>query len=698
MRYRLMASFQGATYQAGVGPSDEEVTLFAACPPPEELGFRSSSGHWRKRVSVEEIDALWESRPIGRYRGERCMLLDDLGDRVHIAYLGRDLYRARRLGFWEVDRGVFEVVVPRQEIQELREERGEYELAVLDDGSPPGSWDAGPRETWASNPRDYGDAPDTGPLRAVGAPRELVDTGPSWAPGARGPQAPGGWDLRDEQAQDPRDTGTWAAVRDVDPRDQADGPFPRGRGGWRARDTGGWEAPDTGAWDAREVAERAAREAGSARGAARNSGSWNAAGAAAAADRNSGSWNAADVAADRTSGGWSAADARAADAQAAGRNTGGWSAADAQNAGRGSGGWSAAEIADAAARDLHSARDLRNTGDTRDTADGWDIREAAPPGRREVERWEPAPRWDPQDTVAWNPQSSGEWDAPPVPWDQRPARPMHARPAELDPRDAAGWEPDEVVRPTSHQRTPDAAAVWHGSPTPQDSGRWSAPASANGYGGNAYNGNGADGYSGSGADGYSGSGADAYSGNGANGYSAPPRLAIGSGLPDPATSGRANGSPPFSHRKNGYDDPPLAREPAAVNGVTAPEAAGAAGVAGHAGRHSGRRSGRRARVTAQSVFSQLLDQASIPQSSYAVDAEVDGAMCLVHARGGYEVFSSADRTRHEVRFFEDEEAAYFYLFGILAAEAIRSGHLGPQTAPPGHRSRSAQPGYPVSGR
>jgi len=123
MRYRLMASFQGAPYQVGIGPSDEEVTLFAACPPPEELGFRSSSGHWRKRVGVEEIDALWESRPIGRYHGERCMVLDDLGDRMHIAYLGRDLYMARRLGFWEVDRGVFEVVVPRQDITDLREER-----------------------------------------------------------------------------------------------------------------------------------------------------------------------------------------------------------------------------------------------------------------------------------------------------------------------------------------------------------------------------------------------------------------------------------------------------------------------------------------------------------------------------------------------------------------------------------------------
>ena len=114
------------------------------------------------------------------------------------------------------------------------------------------------------------------------------------------------------------------------------------------------------------------------------------------------------------------------------------------------------------------------------------------------------------------------------------------------------------------------------------------------------------------------------------------------------------------------------------------------------GRHVSRRSSGKPRVTAQSVFSQLLELASIPQSAYAVDAEVDGAMCLVRARGGYEVFSSADRQRHEVRFFEDEEAAYFYLFGILAAEAVRSGHLGPQTAPPGHRSTSARPGYSPS--
>ena len=597
MRYRLMASFQGASYQAGVGPSDEEVTLFAACPPPEELGFRSSSGHWRKRVSVDEIDALWEARPIGRYRGERCMVLDDLGERLHIAYLGRDLYMARRLGFWEVDRGVFEVVVPRQEINELREERGEYELALLDpaDASPPGSWENGHRETWASNPRDYGYAPDTGPLRQIGGPRELIDTGPSWPstrePGSwnGGDSGSGGWDARDEHAQDPRDTGTWAAVRDVDRPDSTE---PQGRGGWRARDTGGWEAPDTGTWSAREVAELAAREGYDAR-------------AAAAADA-------------RTTGGWSTRSPH---------DTGDWNGRDAAGP---------------------AARDARNGHGSMD----WDRREVQPGSWREPGRWDPQD----QDTLSWNPVTAGEWEAPspaaptsPAAWNSRPG--SHAR-TPLGPGSdpAANWEPNEVLRPTnSHQRTPDAAAAWHGSPAPGDLGRWGQPAPVNGPG---------------------------------NGPGIPPRLAITGGppaVPQPA---------PVMPAEMAYDDPPLARETAAMSRAHG----------NSVGRHTnaGRRSGRRNRVTAQAVFSQLLEQASIPQSAYAIDAEVDGAMCLVHSRGGYEVFSSADRVRHEVRFFEDEEAAYFYLFGILAAEAIRNGQLGPQqAAPAGHRRTSPQlrPGY-----
>src|SRR5580692_1516543 len=132
MRYRLMASYLGASYQAAVGPSDRDVTLFAAPPPPEEHGFSPAPGGiWRKQVRLDDLDALWESRPIGSYHGEPCLVLDDLGDRLHIVYLGMEERRAAQLGYWEVDRGVFEVVVPRYDVTDLAEERHEFPIALL---------------------------------------------------------------------------------------------------------------------------------------------------------------------------------------------------------------------------------------------------------------------------------------------------------------------------------------------------------------------------------------------------------------------------------------------------------------------------------------------------------------------------------------------------------------------------------------
>ena len=132
MRYRLMASYLGASYQAAVGPSDRDVTLFAAPPPPEEHGFSPAPGGvWRKQVRLGDLGALWESRPIGSYHGEPCLVLDDLGDRLHIVYLGMEERRAGQLGYWQVDRGVFEVVVPRAEVTDLAEERHEFPIALL---------------------------------------------------------------------------------------------------------------------------------------------------------------------------------------------------------------------------------------------------------------------------------------------------------------------------------------------------------------------------------------------------------------------------------------------------------------------------------------------------------------------------------------------------------------------------------------
>lgn len=129
MRFRLIASYLGAPYQAALGPGGDEVTLFAACPPPEELGFGSAAGHWRKLVRLDELDGLRQARPSASYQGAPCLVLDDQGDRLHITYLGRDPDEARELGYWEIDRDVFEMVVPRASVTDLAEEHVEVPLA-----------------------------------------------------------------------------------------------------------------------------------------------------------------------------------------------------------------------------------------------------------------------------------------------------------------------------------------------------------------------------------------------------------------------------------------------------------------------------------------------------------------------------------------------------------------------------------------
>ena len=85
-------------------------------------------------------------------------------------------------------------------------------------------------------------------------------------------------------------------------------------------------------------------------------------------------------------------------------------------------------------------------------------------------------------------------------------------------------------------------------------------------------------------------------------------------------------------------------------------------------------------VTTREIFSDLADLAAVPRSAYALETEADGALCLVPTPDGFEVFVSMDGARHEARSFSDEEAAYFYLFGVLAAEAIRNGTLVPAVA------------------
>ena len=382
MRYRLMATYLGVPYHAGLGPDGSEATLFSPGPPPDELGFTLVGGHWRKQVSLTDLGALWQSRLVGEYRGEPCLVLDDLGDRLHIAYQGRDSARARQLGYWEIDREVFEVVVARQEVAGLTEERVEY---PLDAAMFP-----------ASNRDPVAQMRPEAPARAPGG-----------AQPAGGAQAAGG-------------------------------------------------APPS--------------------------------------------------AAERTS----------------------------------------------------------------------PLRIVTGPG--------------PQPPPASGPGRSSS-------------------------------------TPDRSSSTPDRMAAWHGSP---DGEPWPGP------------------------------------------------------RPDPRVE------PASDPRRDPRSDPRLdpRSDPRPGSGPR-----GAASPAPLPASPGGRRAGRRDRVP-QSVFAELLSLAAIPHAAYAVDEGIPGAMCLVKADGGFEVFGRTDDARLDVRFFEDEEAAYFYMFGVLAAEAVRSGRLRPGPFN-GHANGSRGPGVPA---
>jgi len=123
---------------------------------------------------------------------------------------------------------------------------------------------------------------------------------------------------------------------------------------------------------------------------------------------------------------------------------------------------------------------------------------------------------------------------------------------------------------------------------------------------------------------------------------------------------------------------PVPSDPAAVPLGRAPDASESVAselTARHALRR-GRTS--RRRLPTQRIFSELAAQAAIPANAYAIGEDVDGAMCLVKTDDGFEVFNSLAGSRHEVRLFPDEESAYFYLFGVLVADAVRTGMLVPR--------------------
>jgi hypothetical protein len=597
MRYRLMATYRGVPYEVGLGPSNFEVVLFAACPPPEELGFEPATGHWRKQVIRAEIDALWESRPLGTFRGEPCIVLDDPGDRLHIAYLGTDPDRAASLGYWQVDRGVFELLAPREEVSGLTEERVDKAL----------HWGEQADETGPMATYPYGRAP--WPVAAPPVPA------PQSAPEAAAPA----------QAAPAANT----ALADAAPA----GPRPTD-----ARHDGAPQADTSRASTPPSGMPRASAEPDRTQPAS-----------APLADTQPASPPA--VAMPRT--GAPPADVPQARTQQAGTLP---TRAPAAGLSRTS---AAATAAPAASAPL-GAVPRADAAPTAAPAPPGDVPRAstqqaskqptsAPP--TEIPRPSPPPTEIPRasapldDTSRANAPLTGTAPAstPPVnaPAADAPLASAQLANAPLASAPLASATLADVA-PARAQR---ATGTLSAAPAQQ-----TAPAEP----------------------------------------TAPAERAIP--LPGEAgTQPPADTWPPHVNAKvdpyqdhmsggdvNSLRDEPDSQPLPVPPGFYDPENAAPATITPPG--DVGGRAARRRRVSTREIFCELADLASIPRAAYALETEIEGAMCLLPTPDGFDVFIAADGMRHELRSFTDEEAAYFYLFGVLMAEAIRSGAQAPAVA------------------
>ena len=622
MRYRLMATYRGVSYEAGMGPTDADVVLFASSPPPEEPGFELAAGFWRKRISREKLDAIWEARPIGRYRSEPCLVLEEIGHRLHITYLGQDGYRAKRLGYWQVDRGVYEVIVPRDEVTELSEARVEYPVhlnpgAVLPDAALPDAVlpDVLPdHEATTSHgtpaAAEAAPAPERGSWHAFETPDHAAGHGSGygrteWSRNGGGNRASArgstsghggsghtarGWG----DARPLNGAGTTDDAPSPNHAHEPERPSPTGLGTPRGvGDTGGtrgWEdpsAPETaqrGAWEGLNQPGKKERAGHRGEGAPR------------------------EPAQDDTGQGGTGESGQAMPAATDQEPGSGWP---------GSGGWPGASAHRSGSRSADTLAGPTSRDESSGT--GWTD---APDGRV-------APALPKRRQAGYQPERPRMSDAPgPAP--ERVSVPPLVAPAS----GPAAAPPPAPPAPASHP-TPPAGPPATPLPAPP------APAS----------------------------------------HPTPPAgpREIAHSVPPSGLPGRPPPvTPPALHRSalpvsapttSGLPSPGVARYSPAAARRNPP---GADVPAWPAGRR------RKIRVEVRVVFKDLVDMAAIPPGSYAVDEEIDGALCLIKTDDGYEVFSATDGAKHEVRFFDDEEAAYFYLFGVLAAEAIRSGRLRPQ--------------------
>jgi hypothetical protein len=121
VRDGYFARWRGEEYEAT--PSSAGAHLYAS--RPTEPGFDELvPGRCRRIVPFDELDEFGYLTTVGSWRGEPVKVLAEHGQWLRVEYTGGSAPVAERAGLEPFDRGVYQSWVPREEVADLREERG----------------------------------------------------------------------------------------------------------------------------------------------------------------------------------------------------------------------------------------------------------------------------------------------------------------------------------------------------------------------------------------------------------------------------------------------------------------------------------------------------------------------------------------------------------------------------------------------
>jgi hypothetical protein len=119
-----VATLGGQEFEAYPTVTPGVVDLYWDGDRPPASGFEvESPGVYVKHALKSELDSLYNVKLYCDYRGEPFKVNDDRGETLSLYYLGGDINKARELGLSIEEPLVATIVVSRDEVENLREER-----------------------------------------------------------------------------------------------------------------------------------------------------------------------------------------------------------------------------------------------------------------------------------------------------------------------------------------------------------------------------------------------------------------------------------------------------------------------------------------------------------------------------------------------------------------------------------------------